>query len=541
MLDVAKDTVSTASSVVSKSEFMGELRNRLAYTDRSNGYAVPGARRKGLKGNTARPNSPNVDILDKLDGMRGLSRDSFMRSPLAVAILERHKINKVASGLMFQSRVGANLFGGSIEEASAFSEALENEVDLWSSSICSDYDLINHFGDNQALGFLNLLLSGDFFFLPTWVEPPETGFPFNTAIKLIDADLVRDPNKISKTDDIYGGVKLDPYTKRPVGIFVWNQYENDYRYGNGKGEYEYISFFNEGWQQVYHVVDPKRIKQNRGVPLFAPMGEALTQSTRLFDASLMYHVIANYFTAFIRDMSGLEDTLQEAVDPEETVTGGGSYGPDDLGGPYAKDVGAGSDIELGYGNVITLDNSQDVTVADPKKTDRDFKDLWNAYATVICAGSNASVGSVLMQHEESYTAARAAQLDDNKVTKVYRTLLMRRMTNPILELVATESVLKKRLEAPGFLEDYTLRKKYLRGTWIGIGTGSLQPLDEDKANAIRVNNNLDTREDIFVATRGERWDSAMTRKAREEALLKDLDLVNNPKPTEIVGPDGQDN
>jgi len=342
-----------------------------------NGFVIPGSRKKAMKGITAVAGSPKQDITGKLDGMRAISRDLAMNSPLVAAILNRHTVQSVGSGLQLQARPDAEFLGLSEAAADMAQRTFEREFDLYADSLNVDYDGINNLGGLMSQGVYNMILSGDCFFMFVYKQSREAEYPYNLTVKLIDADLIRDPSGLDYRDkDIEGGVQLNQ-DGEIEGYHIWNTYPHEYAF-NKTGKSVFVPLYNsEGQRQIEHVFDPKRIKQRRGIPLIAPIAEPAKQLTRLADAELMNTLVASFFTVMVRDSSGLSSYLPDALPPEETVTGGGSYGPD-TSSVYPKNEYDGNDLEMGYGNVVYLDDNKDISIAEPRKTDRDFGAFWEA-------------------------------------------------------------------------------------------------------------------------------------------------------------------
>lgn len=545
MQPISMDMIDRIVSKVSPAAGLSRMRDKFQMSAMSeNGYITPGSRRKSMKGMTARPHSPGFDITRKLGGMRGLSRDLFMNAPLAVSILRRRKTHDIGSGLQYQSRVDAKFLGLTDEQRDEFQRTFEREFDLWADSPNSDFDEANCYGDNQALAYLNMLLSGDFFWMPVWRKPREKDFPYQLAIKLIDADLVRDPIESQygfynyKDRDIEGGVEHGS-DGRILGYHVWNTYPGETTSSRGPGQAMFVpAFDSDGRRQMYHVFDPERIKQRRGVPLLASVAEPLKQMTRLAESELMNALVASFFTVFVKDQSGMNQYLAEARPPEEQVTGGGSRGPDDPE-EFAKKQYDEHDLEMGYGNVTYLDDDKDITIAEPRKTDRDFGAFWEALGTQVAAGGGVPFERAQLKYTTSYTAARASTNDAWLGSLTSRTVVNRGLNHPVLGEFFNESLLRGRIAAPGYFDDYAYRKAWTRSQWVGFGQGFLDPLREAKADAIRLNNFTTTHEEIYTQKSGGRWDSSIERRSSEERLLEEHGLINQPDPTELVGPDGQ--
>ncbi len=517
-----------------------QLEALSTYSSSPNGYAVPGSRRKAMKGITAYSGSPQQDVISKLDGMRALSRDLSMNSPLAASILDRHTVHAIGTGLQLQSVIDSEFLNLTDDQTDYYQRQYEREFDLYASNLHVDFDGVCNLGALAALVFYNLMLNGDFFYLYTWIDPREKGFPYNLSIQIIDADLVRDPDLVTVNGkNIEGGVQIDS-DGRVEGYYLWNTYPHECLLQQSAPEWRFVPVYTkDGYKQIEHVFMPKRIKQRRGVPLLAPVAEPLKQMTRLAEAELMSVLISNFFTVMVRDSSGMGSLIPDALPPEETVTGGGTYGPTDPN-TYEKNYYDGNDVEMGYGNITYLDDNKDISVAEAKRSDREFADFWDALATQVSAGCGIPLEQAQLKYTTSYTAARAAANDVWLQRGVMRNVVGTRFYQPIYERWFEEALLKQRIEAPGFFDDYGIRKAWVKTGWIGSGQGSLNPLDETKANVLSINAKLATREEIYNKTTGNRWDNAMRRRAAEDRLLEDLGIENKPDPEELIGDDGQE-
>ena len=532
---IKKTWFDSMATSISPSWGLGRLQNKMkiaAYSD--NGYIVPGSSRKSMKGVTAVAGSPDADISGKLTGIRAIQRDLYMNSPLAVSILRRHKIDVINFGLQLQASVDWEVLGITEEEAQKIERQAEFEFELWAENLFCDYSEQLFFGEMQAVAFLNMLLSGDCFLITPYDKPADAGHPYGTRLKLIDADLVRDPNDIG-TKDIKNGVERDS-KGRVVAIHVWNcyQYETFGYNVNTNSESKRIPVLsNKGRRQVWHIADFERLNQRRGVSLLASAVEPLKQITRLSEAQLMNALVASFFSVFVKDASGMGATMGPAMTPEETLFGGGRYGPNEA---QAEEIDPdnGNDLEMGSGNINYLDSDTDISIADPRKVDTGFATFWQALGNQVCAAGGIPFEKAMLHYTTSYTAARAALIDMWKQTTNYRALISRRMCKVAYEAVFEEAVLKGRIDAARFFDDAKYRKAWTGSRWIGIGMGNLDPLKEAKAAELDLLNNLTTHEDEYQQRKGGRWDSAMQRKSREKNLLEALGLENTVEPVEVV-------
>jgi len=445
-----------------------------------------------------------------------------MNSPLASAMLRRKKATIINAGLQVQARVDRGALGIDDETAEVFENAAEREFSLWADSLTCDYDGRHYFGEMQGLTLLNVFYSGDIFFTLPYVEPTG-GNPYGTCVKLIDADLVRDPRGVEPGKDIQGGVEKDK-RGRPVAVHVWNCYEYDSTRPGGVGESTRIPIYNsDGVQQVFHVADFERIGQRRGVPLLAPAVEPLKQLTRLSEAQLMNALVSAYFTVFVKDLSGMGTTLGPAFTPEQSLFQAGHYGPNSEQTGTIADADK-NDLEMGVGNINYLDQNTDVTMADPRKVDTGFQAFWEALGNQVTAVGGIPFEQAMIKYTTSYTAARAALLDGWRETQDKRAMISRRFCSICYQAVIDEAVTRGRLQAPGYFSDPLYRKAWTGSYWVGVGMGSIDPLKDVKATQFNLATLTTTYEEEYMERKGGRWDEAMNKRAREKKLLARLDL-----------------
>ena len=486
----------------------------------NSGYAVPGNPKRAMKGFNATANSPDDDINTKLSGMRAASRDLFMNSPLASAILRRRKGTSISYGLIPQSRVDRKTLGIDEKAAEEWENRAEREFALAAESMSLDYDGKFTFGELQGVALLNMMLSGDCWMVLPFEENKDPYNPYSTRVKLIDADLVRDPaNK--GTTDIQGGVERDT-SGRDVAIHVWNCYENEYSTSKTKSSVR-IPLFNEnGKRQVHHIANLERLNQRRGVCLLASAVEPLKQLTRLSEAQLMNALVSAFLTVIVKDNSGNGITLGNTM-----ISPDGVFGAPPVNPSAAAENKVFDDIELGFGNVAYIDGQTDITTVDPRKVDTGYAAFALALENNVTAVGGVSLEQVKMLYNTSYTAARAALDDVWRIANEDRTLIERRMLNIVYGAILEEGITRGRLSAPRFFDDPIYRKAWMGVFWVGVGRGSLDPYKEARAAQLNLRIRNSTHEEEYAARTGGRWDDAMRKLSSEERLLVELGLTAN--------------
>lgn len=513
------------------------------------GYIVPGSPKKTMKGVTATPNSPAVDLTGKLSGIRALSRDMAMNSPLAVSIPTRIATNVLGAGLQPQITPNADELGLTEDQAKEWAKKVESGFDTWASSKESDYRGLHDFFDQQGIALISTMLNGDAFFTLPWRKSTRArGWNWELQIQLIEADLCRTPDDYKYAEkDIVSGVE---FTKGRVSAYhIANFYEHrrtiDTSYGKDLKFKRVKLYDTSGRQNIYQLIPGgMRIGQRRGVGLLAPIMEALKSLTTYTEAYLAGEIVTSLFTVFIKDMNASGAYLNEGFTPPEALNGGGTT-TDSEGGQYQqpKDLDSALDLEMGYANAIYLDDDKDVSFADPKRDPSGFAPFFHAITKQIAAAVELPAEQLLLEFNTSYSSARAGLLESWKMFKKRRTWVARNFCQPILEAYIEEEVAKGRLKAPGFLDDIVKRKAWARTDWVGPGQGQIDPLKEAKASVIKLQNNLSNYSAEYTADKGGRYDAAMKQKKADEDLQRELDLfagdrVENAE--EVPGPTGTD-
>lgn len=490
------------------------------------GYIIPGSVRKSMKGYGARIESPARDIDTKLSGMRAASRDMYMNTSMAASIVRRYRTNVVSYGLQVQPTIDREFLGISEEEAKRFISAAIREYDLWTNSIFSDYSMMSTPDELQALIYISSIIDGDVFYLLPWLEENATNnWPYETVVKAVSADLIRDPDKkyISQTDTnakIRNGVE---YRKgRLYGYWLANYYSSDSYQIERKENFQLIPVLDKnGEQQIFHFFDNERIDQRRGIPLLAPIIEDLRTITRLTKSELTSALIASMFTVFIKDQSGMAGTMQEGYKPEETMMGGGGDGPEEA--QEEKDTGHEFDYELGPGTIQYLEDDKDIEIAETRNKN-DFSGFFKAMATQVAAAIDVPYEIVFLEFQKSYSAMRGAIVEAGKKWRRERVRVAKRICQPWYEAVLKEAIMKGRIKAPKFFDDPIYRKEWCKANWVGAGQGHIDPLKEVKASALKVREGFSTRAIEVAAERGERWDPMIEQLANENKKMTELKL-----------------
>ena len=471
----------------------------------STGYVASGSARRSMRGWSPAARSADADTIPKLEEIRASARDLYMNSPIATGALERFQTNVVGYGLSFQSRIDRKFLRLSDEQAEEWERTTEREFRLWAESTDCDAARTNDFYSIQALSYLSKIMSGDVFVLLPSI--PRPGNVYDLRIRLLEADMVSNPNNHMDNEKIAGGIEVDD-NGAPVTYHVSKRHPGGL--GLNSNEWIKISAFapRTGLRQVLHIFDQKRPGQRRGVPMLAPVIETLKMATRLSEAELMAAVVSSFFTVFVKSEDG-ENPLAQSFDEDQRVTNS-TQTPDDK-----------NTYEMGHGSVVGLSERESVELADPKRPNAAYDPFFVAMIKQVGSAIGCPFEVLLQHFASSYSASRAALLEAWKSFLVHRTVNVERgLCKPVYKRWLLEAVIKGRVVAPGFIENTAIREAWCGSKWLGQGQGQLNPVVETRAAIMRIEGGLSTYSKETALIDGDDWDSMSDRGAREEKLRR---------------------
>lgn len=500
-----------------------EARKKLEILN--SGYSRHGGSyaKKSLIGWLSGGSDADADIVDNLETLRNRSRDLYMGSPLATGALKTVRTNVVGSGLALNAQVDAKFLGLTEEQAKEWEENTEREWRLWSESVNCDAERRQTFFQLQSLVLLSALMSGDVFV--TMPVIPRKGCAYDLRIGLIEADRVCNPLNASTTANILGGIEVGTYGET-VAYWVAKHHPGAIpRMGQDlQQEWKRVLAFGTttGRRNVLHIMaDVERPAQRRGVPMLAPVIEALKQLSRYSEAELMAAVVSGMFTVFVKSNTP-DSPLATAFNPSMQVD---------------KDPNA---YEMGNGSIVALDEGEEVQIADPSRPNPNFDPFVIAICRQIGAALEIPYELLVKNFTASYSASRASLLEAWKMFRMRREWLVGNFCQPIYEEWLTEAVLKDRVQAPGFFDDPAIRAAWCGAEWFGDAQGQLDPKKEAEAAKIRVDEGFSTREREAAELTGMKYDQIHAVRKREEAMRRADGLSVTSPAQHRPGPDKEE-
>ena len=515
-----------AIAVVSPERAVRRVAARTALEFANSGYGNYGANlsKKSMRGWMYHGGSPKEDIEDNLNVLRQRSRDAYMGIPTASAALKTMRTNVVAGGLMPSPQIDADYLRLTNEQAEALQAQILREFALWADTPVCDADRVDNFYKLQQLAFLSYLMNGDAFALLPMKEQP--GQPYSLRVRVIEADRVCSPDsydrlvpcevKGHRVHSIVQGVETDA-DGMVIAYWICNQHPLS-SLSNQAGALEWTrveAYGSSGRPNVLHVMNRERAGQRRGVPILAPVLEALKQLGRYTEAEITAAVISALFTVFIQSATVQNGKpIGEALPPEQLID--------------AQDQGT---IELGNGAIVALNPGETVEFAKPEHPNSGYDAFFNAMVKEIGAALEIPPEVLEKQFTQNFSSARGSLNEFWRTCGMQRDWFSDDFCQPVYEAWLAEAVARGRIKAPGFLGDPAIRKAYADCKWNGPSRTALNPSQEVEAAIKRVDAGFSTAEEETAQLTGGDYNRNIRKRAIEAARKREVDKIANPPPS----------
>lgn len=466
----------------------------------------------------------DADIHDHLETLRARSRDLSVGGSIVTGAIKTLRTNVVGTGLRLKPAFDKEFLQLSDEEAARLKKQIDREWPIWAESKNCDAAGLNDFYGLQQLAFISQLKSGDVFALLPMIEKKHSTYALK--VKLVEADRCSNPNGVS-TDKIQAGVEVDDNGMVVAYHFSSRHPGSGNSYWGAQQRWTRVLARGEksGRYNVLHLMESERPDQRRGVPIIAPVIEALKKLDQYTEAELTAAVIQSMFTVFIES---------ENEDSQDTI---GLQPPDT---ENVDHQGAEQDIKLGAGAVHWLEPGEKATFANPTRPSANFDPFVIAILRQIGSALEIPYELLVKHFTSSYSASRAALLEAWKMFRMRRTWLAFAFCQPIYEEWFVEAVTKGRIDAPGIFDDPAIYRAYTKAEWNGPSQGLLDPLKEVNAAVTRIEHNFSTAERETAELTGGQWESNVLQRAHEKSTLKLYGLTEGAQATAPVPDEDND-
>jgi lambda family phage portal protein len=389
-------------------------------------------------------------------------------------------VGLVRSILMkFASHTAANIS----YQARTENPEVNTEVEAYWAEWWDKCDLTTrHTGSTlMQVAMMSMLRDGDFLFV---LVRDKDG---NLKIQGIEADRLGDPFKVYTSLDLIGGIHIDRDTGSPTAYDIYNRSIGDF--------YTYQTTIPSS--QAFHLFDPLRIDQYRGISAF---------HTAINDATDIYDII-NFEKMAAKNASSQAGIVKRNNNNASDLSS--LTNDEDLNGNTIK-------LEaIESGKISYLEPGEDIIFPDgPSRPSGAFAEFHKILLRNICLGLGIPYSFAVDPSAMSGPTARLEMQQAGRTFRRYQKLLDDKVLRPIKNIVIADGV------ARGLIEE-NVGSRTTRGIF-NFGANVSIDLGRESASAIsEFKTGLRTAADIY-AERGQDFESAMRQRAIEAKLVKDL-------------------
>jgi lambda family phage portal protein len=389
-------------------------------------------------------------------------------------------VGLVRSILMkFASHTAANIS----YQARTENPEVNTEVEAYWAEWWDKCDLTTrHTGSTlMQVAMMSMLRDGDFLFV---LVRDKDG---NLKIQGIEADRLGDPFKVYTSLDLIGGIHIDRDTGAPSAYDIYNRSIGDF--------YTYQTTIPSS--QAFHLFDPLRIDQYRGISAF---------HTAINDCTDIYDII-NFEKMAAKNASSQAGIVKRNNNNASDLSS--LTNDEDLNGNTIK-------LEaIESGKISYLEPGEDIVFPDgPSRPSGAFAEFHKILLRNICLGLGIPYSFAVDPSAMSGPTARLEMQQAGRTFRRYQKLLDDKVLRPIKNIVIADGV------ARGLIER-NVGSRTTRGIF-NFGANVSIDLGRESASAIsEFKTGLRTASDIY-AERGQDFESAMRQRAIEAKLIKDL-------------------
>jgi lambda family phage portal protein len=333
----------------------------------------------------------------------------------------------------------------------------------------------------MQVAMMSMLRDGDFLFV---LVRDSDG---NLKIQGIEGDRLGDPFKVYTSSELIGGIHIDQRTGSPTAYDIYSRSIGDM--------YTYQATIPAS--QAFHLFDPLRIDQYRGISAF---------HTAINDATDIHEIV------------GFEKMSAKVASSQSAIIKRNNNNASDLSSLTNDQDINGSAIKLEAiesGKISYLEPGEDIVFPDgPSRPSGAFAEFHKILLRNICLGVGIPYSFAVDPSAMSGPTARLEMQQAGRTFRRYQKLLDDKVLRPIKNIVIADGV------ARGLI-DNNVGTRTTKGIF-NFGANVSIDLGRESASAIsEFKTGLRTAADIY-AERGQDFESAMRQRAIEAKLIKDL-------------------
>jgi lambda family phage portal protein len=381
--------------------------------------------------------------------------------------------------LKFATHVAANI----TYQARTTDQNVNSDVEAYWNSWWDKCDLSGrHTGSIlMQIATMSMLRDGDFFFI---LVRDQDG---NLRLQGVEADRIGDPFRTYTSLNLIGGIHINQETGAPDGYDVYLR-----TFGNA-----YMFQATIAANQVFHLYDPLRIDQYRGVTAFC---------TAINDATDIYEIVQ------------MEKMAAKIASSQGGIIKRNNNNATDLAN-LTNDLDANNQTikieSIEPGRITYLEPGEEMQFPDsPNRPGNGFQEFHKILLRNICMGVGIPYSFAVDPSAMSGPTARLEMQQASRTFKRHQKLLEDKVLRPVKNIVIADGI------ARGLIKN-NVGTKTTKGVF-NFGASVSIDLGRESASAIaEFKAGLRTAADIY-SERGLDFESSIQQRARETKMITDL-------------------
>lgn len=350
-----------------------------------------------------------------------------------------------------------------------------------------------------------------------------TGWPYRTAVHMVDPDRLSNPNGVPDSEFLRKGVAKDE-DGAPIGYHIRRSHPSDiFGLTVDPFSWDYFGRWHEtenGWQRpgVVHLYDKRRPGQSRGVSRLVANLVKTRMLNRYSENEVRAAAINGSIIGAIYTQMGADYAAERLG--TDTVSGMDWKGFNTQRGQFYSERAI-----LDEARLLTLFPTDRLDLNTQPRQTSGYPAFQRAFLQAFAASLGISYEQLSMDWSSTnYSSARAALNEVWRGIQRLRAVLIWGFALPVFAAVLEDALDNDLIDIPrGCADFYERPAAWLRAEWIGPGRGYIDPVKEAQASAERIKGRISTLE-REAAEQGLDWEMVLEQQARERAVLDDYGL-----------------
>lgn len=476
--------------------------------------------------------SANAEVLPARDKVVARSRDIDRNNGIVAGGIDRRVDAVVGSNLWLKCKPDFAAMGMSAEWADEWSIRTEALFRTWanSSRFLCDVERHHQWGGLVQLGYRHFVVDGEAAAALYWLP---RGGQFSTAVRVVDPDLIGNPDGKPNSATLKAGIELDA-NGAALAYHVRKGHPGDYTADTDAAKWTRVPRETATGRPLFvHAINKRRAGQHRSIGKLATVLSRIVMQGLADKTELQAQITNAIFGLYARSERGSDDMRASMGAPA-----GGEEGAtaDEARAAFYEE----SDLTFGGVRIAVVPGTDKIETLTAERASTNFVAFQNYILRAIAAALGISYEQLSNDWSGiNYSSARTLLNEIWRGLMADRHLFTQSFCTPIFAAWLEEAVARDLVEVPGGkLNFYLFRDALTQCEWIGPGRGIIDRKKEAEGAALDREGNVSTLEND-CAEQGRDWRAVLWQRKREREAMAAYGLTAAPAAGNAGG--GNDN